>query len=110
MALSPEDEFKLKNKELELQRAQKRTTAVVTIVAALVALVASLGSQVIARTSGNWTTPRKEAFSLQIGLPLVGSANAGVYLFDANNGRMWIAQKAHGDTVSWLSVAPPSGP
>lgn len=120
MTLSPNQEYELqreelkiksaeiKNREKELQQqdAQRKTSAVVTIVAALVAVVGTLGSQIITRWTPDKPAAQSETFTLHMGSPLLSSENAGIYLFDAKAGRLWIAKTDAEDNASWVPVAP----
>lgn len=122
MALSSDQEFALRHEELKIksaevknrekellqQDAQRKTSALVTILAALVAVIGSLGSQVVARLSPDKPATQNETLSLHMGLPLLRSETAGIYLYDAKAGRLWIAKQDAADKVSWIIVAPPS--
>lgn len=120
--MSPNDDLKIKLAEIELKRLeieyrkqeigqqdkQRRTSALVTIFAAFVTLVATLGSQFIATSSADRSEAQKSIFSLQIGSPLLKDENAGVYMFDAKKGHLWIATTESGNKASWVLVPPPT--
>lgn len=122
MALSPDQEYELKKEELKIkaaevsnrtkellqQDAQRKTSAVVTIVAAIVAVVGTLGSQAITRWLPDRPMTQGETLSLHMGSTLLSAEKAGIYLFDAKTGRLWIAKQDASDKASWVPVASPT--
>lgn len=122
MPLSGDQEFELKKQELNLKSAevknrerelqqqdsQRKTSALVTIVAALVAVFGSLGSQMVARWTTDNPDAQKETLSFHIGSALLSSEQAGVYVFDSKTGRLWIAKQDAPGKASWVAVVPPT--
>src|SRR5882762_1190975 len=117
MPLTNEQEFQLKQTELAIKSAevgnrkeelqqqdrQRRTSALVTIVAALVAVAGSLGSQVVAKWTADKPDARKETLTFYMGTPLIKSEQTGIYAFDPKTGQLWIAKEDAPGKVSWIA-------